>query len=384
MGNTAPDVIVVGGGVIGLSVAWRVAGAGPSVDVLDPHPGRGASAAAAGMLAPVTELHYGEEDLLRLGLASSEMYPGFVAELEDASGQSVGYARSGTLMVARDADDAAAVEDLYRYQVEHDLKVERLSSREAREMEPGLSPRTRGGLFMPGDHRIDNRALAEALVTACERSGVTFRRDRAARLITEGERVAGVEIAGGETIPCRTVVLSAGCWSAALEGIPPEAIPRVRPVKGQLVYVSGADIVGRNLRGLEVYLVPRGDGRTVIGATVEEMGFDTTVTAGAVYTLLRDAYELLPGIAELELTETVAGLRPGSPDNAPMLGPSGLDGLLVATGHYRNGILLTPVTAALMAELVTTGTVPELMAPFSPRRFGRGLRGAQERARSVP
>jgi glycine oxidase len=366
------DAVVVGGGVIGLGIAWRATQAGMTVTVVDEAPGRGASWAAAGMLAPVTELHYGEDELLALNLASAARWPGFAAEVEEASGQPVGYRPGGTLAVARDADDIAALEDLYRFQLRCGLDVQRLRSRECRQLEPGLHPSIRGGVLAAGDHQVDNRALVLALLGACERAGVRMLAGRVAELATQADRVTGVVLAGGEAHSAGTVVLAAGCWSGRLGGLAAEALVPVRPVKGQLLYLRGpADqpLCSGNVRGLEVYVVPRGDGRVVVGATVEEQGFDTRVTAGSVHDLLRAAMELLPDTAQLELLETVVGLRPGSPDNAPMLGPAGPEGLVVATGHYRNGILLTPVTADAVAELLATGQAPELIAPFGPGRF---------------
>jgi glycine oxidase len=373
--QVAGDVLVVGGGVIGLGVAWRAAQVGMAVTVVDPSPGRGASWAAAGMLAPVTEVHYGEQALLRLNLAAADRWPGFAAELEEAAGRQVGYRRCGTLTVARDTDDNAALEDLYRFQLRCGLQVERLRSRDCRRLEPGLAPSVRGGVLAPGDHQVDNRALAGALLAACERAGARLLADRATGLQLDGERVTGVRLAGGGSPAAATVVLAAGCWSRELGGLAAELLPPVRPVKGQLLHLRGpADdpLCRRNVRGLEVYVVPRADGRVVVGATVEEQDFDTRVTAGAVHDLLRAALELLPDVAELELVETVAGLRPGSPDNAPLLGPAGVDGLVVATGHYRNGILLAPVTAEAVAELLATGRVPAAIAPFSPARLQAG------------
>jgi glycine oxidase len=378
-GNASPaapagDLAVVGGGVIGLAVAWRAAAAGLRVMVVDPAPGGGASWAAAGMLAPVTEVHYGEQALLRLNLAAAARWPGFAAELEEAAGRPVGYLACGTLSVARDADDLAALDDLYRFQQGLGLEVERLRSRECRSLEPGLAPGVRGGVLVPGDHQVDNRALVGALLAAAARAGVVLRPATARGLRVAGGRVRGVVLDGGETLAAGTVVLAAGCWSGALDGLDRALLPPVRPVKGQLLHLRGpaaAPLARRNVRGLEVYLVPRADGRVVVGATVEEQGYDQRVTAGAVHHLLRAAAELLPDVDELELTETVVGLRPGSPDNAPLLGQSGLDGLVVATGHYRNGILLTPVTADAVTELLVDGRTPAAIAPFSPRRFDR-------------
>jgi glycine oxidase len=405
------DVVVVGGGVIGLGIAWRAAQAGMTVTVVDQAPGRGASWAAAGMLAPVTEVHYGERPLLGLNLAAADRWPGFAAELEEAAGRPVGYRPGGTLAVARDTDDNAALEDLYQFQLRSGLQVERLRGRECRQLEPGLHPGIRGGVLAPGDHQVDNRALVQALLVACDRAGVRVVEGRVAELAGEGDRVTGVVLAGagaaaagsgpagdggpgadpsppaGDTLAAGAVVLAAGCWSGGLGGLAAEALVPVRPVKGQLLYLRGpADqpLCQRNVRGLEVYVVPRGDGRVVVGATVEEQGFDTRVTAGAVHDLLRAALELLPDVAELELLETVVGLRPGSPDNAPILGPAGPEGLVVATGHYRNGILLTPVTADAIAELLASGRVPDLIAPFGPDRFAAAGRGGAGRPATRP
>ncbi|HZD69029.1 MAG TPA: glycine oxidase ThiO [Actinomycetes bacterium] len=380
------DTVVVGGGVIGLGIAWRAALAGLGVTVVDA-PDRGASWAAAGMLAPVTEVHYGEQALLRLNLAAAERWPSFAAELEECAGASVGYRRCGTLIVARDTDDLSAIQDLYRFQRRLGLEVERLRARECRRLEPGLAPGIRGGVMAPGDHQVDNRALLAALAAACDRAGVRRRSGRVVAVRVERDRVQGVVLPGGEALDAATVVLSAGCWSGSLWGLPPGVLPPVRPVKGQLLHLRGATdelLCQRNVRGLDVYVVPRGDGRVVIGATVEEQGFDTSVTAGAVHDLLRAAIELLPEVTELELVETVAGLRPGSPDNAPLLGASQLEGLVIAAGHYRNGILLTPVTADAMAELLTTGRVPEAIASFSPRRFAPAPAAGGDRPSSLP
>ena len=363
------DVAVVGGGVIGLAAAWRLRARGLSVALIDERPGRGASWAAAGMLAPITEVHYGEEDLLQLNLASARRYPEFVDELESVSGTSVGYRRSGTIMVARDSDENEALGELWRFQRQMGLPAERLRARECRRLEPGLSPRVRGGILVESDHQIDNRALISALLVACRKSGVRFVEEPVASVELDGARPRA-RVASG-TIETDIVVLSAGAMSGNLAGLPRNLVP-VRPVKGQLLHLSGppgSDVSGRNVRGLDVYAVPRGDGRLVVGATVEERGFDHTVTAGGVYELLRDAYELLPGITELEFEEVTSGLRPTTPDNAPLIGKTAVEGLLCATGHFRNGILLAPITAEAIAELCATGRELEEVRPFSAQRF---------------
>ena len=367
------DVAIAGGGLVGLSVAWRAAQRGLSVTVVDDAPGWGASRAAAGMLAPVTEAAYGEEALLRLCLASLQRFPDFVAELNAAAGTDVVVRGAGTLLVGFDDDDMRAVDELHRFQVELGLEAQRLTGREARRREPSLTPRVRGGLFVPGDHSVDPRALHHALLGAAERAGVQVTRARLDRLhVTEG-RAAGLALADGGVVPADTVVLALGAASGRLPGAPD--LP-VRPVKGQIIRLAGAagllDGTVRSLvRGRYVYLVPYGEDRLVVGATVEDRGFDPTVTVGGVHDLLHDAIEVVPGVTELELVETLTRWRPGTADNAPLLGPSELPGLVLATGHYRNGVLLTPVTGDVIAELLTTGALPDLAAPFTVDRFRR-------------
>ncbi|MEU5983856.1 glycine oxidase ThiO [Streptomyces sp. NPDC047434] len=375
--RSGSDVLVIGGGIIGLVTAWRTALRGLRTAVVDPEPGGGAAAVAAGMLAAVTELHYGEETLLGLNLASARRYPGFVAELQEATGHDVGYRACGTLAVALDADDRAHLRELHALQTRCGLESEWLSGRDCRRLEPMLAPGVRGGLRVDGDHQVDPRRLAAALVTACERAGVIFHRAVAERLTVARDRAVGAALDDGTELPADQVVLAGGSLSGRLAGVPDEVLPPVRPVKGQVLRLTVppayAPFLSRTVRavvrGSHVYLVPRESGELVVGATSEELGWDTTVTAGGVYELLRDAHELVPGITELPLTETRAGLRPGSPDNAPMLGPTALPGLLLATGHYRNGVLLTPVTGDVMAEALATGTLPDEARPFTPRRF---------------
>lgn len=363
---------MIGGGAIGLGIAWRAAKRGLSVVVVDPEPGRGASWMAAGMLAPITEVHYGEEALLRLNLLSHAAYPSFVEQLEAESGRSAGYRTCGTVMVARDNDDNAVLSDVFAFQQKLGLDVRRLRSHEVRELEPAIASSARGGILVEGDHQIDNRALLGALMEACRIRGVTFEPTEATGMLVADGRATGVALAGGRVVDADQVVIAAGAHSADLEGVD---LP-VRPVKGQLLHLRARDgkaLLGRNVRGLDIYLVPRSDGRLVVGATVEEQGFDDAVTAGAVYDLLRYAYELVPGITELELTEVAVGHRPGTPDNAPLLGTTEVGGLHVATGHYRNGILLLPVTADAVAELLLSGESPDETASFSPSRFTKAV-----------
>ncbi|MFI7008087.1 glycine oxidase ThiO [Streptomyces sp. NPDC050145] len=384
--GSATDVVVVGGGIIGLVTAWRAAQRGLSVAVVDPEPGGGAAQVAAGMLAAVTELHYGEETLLALNVESARRYPDFAAELSEATGHDLGYRACGTLAVALDADDRSHLRELHALQLRSGLESEWLSGRECRRLEPMLAPGVRGGLRVDGDHQIDPRRLAGALVTACERAGVTLHRTWAERLSVVRDRARGVVLADGGELAAEQVVLAAGSHSGRLAGVPEALLPPVRPVKGQVLRLSVpkayAPFLSRTVRavvrGGNVYLVPRVNGELVVGATTEELGWDTTVTAGGVYELLRDAHELVPGITELPLTETRAGLRPGSPDNAPILGPTALPGLLLATGHYRNGVLLTPVTGDVMAHALATGELPDEARPFTPHRFSTSFPALSE------
>ncbi|MEV0717193.1 glycine oxidase ThiO [Asanoa sp. NPDC050611] len=362
------SVLVAGGGLIGLAVAWRAARRGLSVIVVDEDPGNGASRAAAGMLAPLTEAAYGEEALRALSRTSLERYPAFLADLAADGGGTVALRTAGTLEVGFDADDMAELDRLHAYYLESGLPVERLTGSQARRREPALSPRVRGALHAAGDHSIDPRALHAALFAAAEQVGVHIVRSRIAELVVTDGRATGLRLAGGSELAGETVVLALGAWSGTLPGAPP--LP-VRPVKGQILRLRGTDgllagTVRALVRGRHVYLVPYAADRLVVGATSEELGFDATVTAGAVHDLLRDAIEVVPEVAELELVETLARWRPGTPENAPLLGPSSLPGLVLATGHHRNGVLLTPATADAIADLLSSGALPAFAAPFAP------------------
>ncbi len=372
-----PEVVIVGGGVIGLSIAWRVAEDGCRVTIIDPAPGRGATWAAAGMLAPVTEAHYGEEALARLTLHAAGLWPAFNADLEAAAGQGAGYLRSGTIVVGADHSDRLALDDIRAYQTSLGLAVTPLSRRESRELEPALSPSSHGGAYVPGDHRVDNRLLVAALVAACRAHQVTFVTDRVVA-VDRGRTgaVSGVALETGSALAAPAMVMASGWDLASVQGIPAGALPPVRPVKGMTLRLRAggrAPRLSHTVRGLvhgvPCYLVPRNDGSLVVGATSEERGADRTVEAGAVYTLLRDSRSLVPGIDEYELVECATGLRPGTPDNAPVVGWSPVPGLALAVGHYRNGILLAPVTAAAVADLLAGRPLPDVVAPFGPERF---------------
>jgi glycine oxidase len=372
-------VVIAGGGVIGLSVAWRAAQRGFGVTVADPAPGRGASHAAAGMLTPVSEAAYAEKELLALGAASLERYPAFAAELTEASGKPTGFRRTGTLQVGYDADDLAVIDELRILQESLGVAGQRLTARECRRLEPMLDPSIRGGLLVEGDGSVDPRLLTGALQTAAARAGVRMVAQPVTQLARDpdSERIRGVSLADGATITADWTVVAAGWESAAIAGLPADCVPPVRPVKGQVVRLRAPDgqFLRRSVRGMvkgsSVYLVPRENGEIVVGATQEELGPDTRVTAGGLWELLRDARALVPGITELEFTEAVARLRPGTPDNAPVLGPCGADGLILATGHFRNGVLLAPVTADVITGYLETGRMPEVAAHFTIERFQR-------------
>jgi glycine oxidase len=411
------DAIFVGGGVIGLSCAWRVARRGGRVAVLDrAAPPAGATRVAAGMLAPVGELAFGEPELLEMTLASAGLYPEFVAELEAATGESTGYVRQGALHIALDRDEAAQLRRVHDLQRSLGLEADWLPPRRCRELEPGLTPSFNGGVHAPGEAVVDPRALAAALPAALAAAGAELRIGasavgRGADVRTprgepdglgdegdarapgevvaglfEGERLVGVRTADGTELRAPAVVLATGAWSGTTAWLPERARPPVRPVKGQILELrsrDGAAPCERIVASERVYLVPRPDGRLIVGATTEEQGFDTAVTAGGVHELLREAYRLLPDVPEMELVATMAALRPGTPDNLPLIGPGAIDGLVLATGHYRNGILLAPLTAAAIATVLAGEQLPEAVAPAHPLRLSFVTQGATKDKRSA-
>ena len=374
--RSTTDVAVLGGGIIGLAIAWRATRAGLAVTLVDPAPGQGATRASAGMLAPVAEAAWGEESLVRPALAAAERWPRFAEELAEATGADVDYARTGSLVVAADASDADWLTELAGFHARLGLDVRRLRSRECREAEPLLAPGVRAGLLVEEEARVDPRRVVSALLQGLGAAGVEIVREQAARVVVENEQATAVLLASGASLCPGHVVVAAGCASARIGGLPAGETPRVRPVRGQILRLAsrrGEELPRRTVRaivrGSRVYIVPRADGQVVVGATQEEKGFDDVVTAGGVWELLRDALAILPGLSELPLVECASGLRPGSPDNAPLVGPTSVRGLHFATGHYRNGVLLAPLTADLVLELLRTGRLPELGAPFDPRRF---------------
>lgn len=366
-------VVIVGGGVIGLGIAWRSLERGLQVTVIDPEPASKASYVSAGMLPPANEMLYPQENLLRLCLASRDRYPSFIEELEAVSGVPAGYRRDGLLDVAFDDESLAVLSGLHRFVESLGVTVEPLDGRQCRAQEPMLAPSVRGGLLSPDDGAVNPRELTAALLAAIDARGGTLIRERVTDVLIDG-RATGVRLEGGGTVHGDRTVLSAGCWTHQLGGLPPGVVPRIAPAKGQILRLRSPEpFLRRATRavagGSGVYLVPRADGELVVGATYEERGYDTTVTAGGVSELLDKVRAVLPGVVDLEVAEIGAGLRPGSPDGLPVLGETSVPDLLLATGHSRIGVQLAPVTADVMAEMLVTGQTPDVAKPFSVDRF---------------
>ena len=370
--------IIVGGGAIGLAIAWKLACAGHRALVIERDtPGSGASGAAAGMLAPLAEIDYVEADALTtLKRESLRRFPAFCQDLEAASGLHLDYRASGTLAVAIDRDDAEALRHHFEHRRRLGLPVSWLTGDQARHLEPWLSPYIQAAIDNASDHQIDNRRLVEALHIAAQRAGARVLTHTAVLSVErDAQRALGVRVAEPDGDPVMlggdTVTIAAGCWSRGIGGLDGDLSPPVRPVKGQMLSLRMPDepVLSRVVRAPDCYLVPRSDGRLIVGATSEEKGFDTSLTAGGLFELLRGAYETLPVVYELPLVRQWAGLRPGSLDNDPILGHTRLDGLIMATGHYRNGILLTPITADTICEAILTRQDPDIIAPFGLARF---------------
>ena len=391
-GDITADVAVIGGGVIGHGIAFEASRAGRSVVLIDDAPGSGASWAAAGMLAPVSELHYQEEQLLELMLESSRLWPGFAAEIDagaagSESGSGTGYLTTPTLAVGADAADRRALADLRQVQQACGLSVEPLTVREARGREPLLSPGISCAFDIPADHQVDPRLLIARLTGLLSADGrSSFVRRRAAGLLWQDGHIAGVRLSGGGSVRATETVVANGLGAPGLDGMPAGLDLPLRPVYGDILRLRvpshlqpllTATVRGM-VRGVSVYIVPRQDGTVVIGATQREDGPSDphAVSAGGVYQLLRDAQHLVPAVAELELLEATARARPGTPDNAPLLGrvarPGGgdLPGLIIATGFFRHGVLLTPAAAEVCRQLMD-GTPDPRWSGFRPDRFSR-------------
>ena len=370
------DVVVVGGGVVGLALAWCARRRGLSVLVVErDRTGSGASGVAAGMLAPVTEADFGEERAIALNLAGLERWPTFAAELAERSGVDTGHRRSGALVVAADSDDAEALRRLAGLQRSLGLEARWLSGRESRRLEPGLSPRVPGAIEAPAEGHVDPVAVVAGLRSALLAEGGELRERTAVERLelgSGGACVEGIVLGDGASVGAGQVVLAAGAWSGELGGLPPGEAPPIRPVKGQILSLRATGrepLAERLIRTLRCYVVSRPDGRVVIGATTEERGFDVRVTAEGVHRLLEAAREVLPDLDELEFVSARAGLRPGTPDNAPVVGRGEVDGLIWATGHGRNGVLLAPITAEAVTALLREEDPPQELVPFSPGRF---------------
>jgi glycine oxidase len=372
------SVAIIGAGVVGLGIAWRLAARGVEVAVFDKGAaGAGATHAAAGMLAACAEAEPGEEALVALGRDSQARWPAFAAELEQASGIDVELRREGTLVIALTADDQARLFHHLEFQKRLDLPLQWISAAETRRREPHLAGKLAGAVFSPEDHQVDNRKLAAALAIAAKAAGASIHEHApVAAISSERRRVDGLVLADGRKHAADVVVLAAGAWSRgiarSIADMAPQSLPPVRPIKGQMLALrmdKAAPLVRHVIWGPGIYLVPRLDGRLIVGATVEEKGFDSTLTAGGLLTLLEAAWRAVPAIEELPIDEMWVGHRPGSRDDAPILGPAPLDGLIYATGHHRNGILLAPVTADTIAHLVLDGTLDPAIRPFGIERF---------------
>ena len=371
-------IIIVGGGVIGLGIGWQLAKAGAAVTIHERgQTGRGASWAAGGMLGPIAEAHIDELDLLKLSNQSLERYPEWVNELETETEMTIGYRAEGTLIIGIQPDDSYQLKHAYNLYKDLGLNVEWLSGKEAREIEGALSPYVTAAIRCETDHQVDNRLMVQALERAyLGRGGVLNQNSAVERIVIENGNVTGIQTQDGLQ-RADVYILAAGCWSGQIKGLPDSIIPPVRPVKGQMLALQmREDIMISNVirtvkarYPMPVYLVPRRDGRLVIGATTEELGFDTDLIVGGIYELLHGAFEAVPSFYDLPLIETWTGLRPGSSDNAPILGKTPIENLIYATGHYRNGILLTPITAYEISKLILTGETPETIAPFHLDRF---------------
>jgi glycine oxidase len=362
------DLVVVGGGVIGLGLARDAAGRGLRTAVVDAGPlGQEASRAAAGMLSPVGE-DLDPRSFLDLGLRSLALYPGLAAELAAETGIDCGFRTCGKLEVAFSPDEMTELEALAARHQGVNGGVELLDARATAQRLPWCGERVRGGAWIPGDCVVDNRELARALVASCEIRGVRlFAGTRATALRSSAGRTTGLDLADGPPIAARRVLLAAGAWSGALEGLP-RTIP-VRPVRGEMLALDVPPPLGAVVATHRAYLVPRPD-HLIVGATSEERGFDRTHSAGGLAQLLSGVLEVFPHLSGAGIREQWVGFRPGTPDDLPILGSDPeLEGLVYATGHFRNGILLTPATAELLGPVLVGDPEPEALRPFRPERF---------------
>ncbi|MEW2087548.1 glycine oxidase ThiO [Streptomyces sp. NPDC005283] len=365
-------VIVIGGGVIGLAVGWRCAQRGTDVTVIDPEPGGKASGVAAGLLPPSGDMLLGRPEFARLVLHSRALYPAFAAEVAQAAGTSVGFLRNGILDVAYDAQAAQGLERLRQMADDFGIDYRMLSPEDCRRLEPRLAPEAYVGMLSPADGSIDPRMLTRGLLAALHNAGGRVVRERAEQVMLD-DATPAVRLSGGEVLRGDRLVLAAGPWTHLLPGLPAGLVPEIRPYKGHVVRLHGEAVVGHTVRGSygdrSVYIAPRADGELAIGATYEDAGYDEQVLADGVADLLERVRRIVPSTARLRFVGAAAGLRPGSPDGLPILGVTAREDVLLATGHYRVGIQLTPATAEAMAEAVVTGELPQIASPFSAARF---------------
>lgn len=364
---------IIGAGIIGLSIGWILAKKGFEVTAFDKgEAGKGAVWASAGMLAAISETEPSEEKLLPLLLKSQSIWPDFAQELKKDSGIDVEYRDEGTLLVALDYDEAAKLKFRYEFLKSLNLNLEILSSEEALEIEPFLTPNITMAMFSQKDHQVNSRKVVLALKEAFLNKGGNLKENCSVQKISIKENKIEYIVANSERYYFDKVILAAGAWSNQIEGIPKNAIPPVRPVKGQALAIKSDPknpVIKHVIWGSDAYMVPRNDGSIVIGATMEEKGFDDSITVGAIYNLLKAAWEMVPMVYELPIVEMWCGFRPGSRDDAPILGPTDVEGLILATGHFRNGVLLTPITAYSIVELIEKNQLPEIAKPFTINRF---------------
>ena len=367
------DVAIAGGGLIGASIAFELAQAGLRVGVFERgEPGREASWASAGILSPAPESP-SMISMVPMARASMALYPALVASVEECTGASVGFRTKGTIDILFSRDALSDLSTLIALHHGMGLKAEPLRPEDARELEPSLSLELEAAALRPDEASIDNRAFTQAMLQAAKKSGAEVFSDSAAVAIRrEGDRCVGLKLQN-ENVDAKWTVIAAGCFSANIEGVK-EYAP-VRPAKGQMISLRSDEVkIERVLWGEKVYIVPRNDGRILAGATVEYVGFDKHVTAGGVEKILAAAIEVVPGLESARIEETWAGLRPDSPDHLPIVGPTDSVGLLIATGHFRSGVLLTPITARLIREWITDRSVSIDWDRLSPMRFANARR----------
>jgi len=372
--SNSSRIIIVGGGVIGLSIAWRLARENTRDEILlldANRAGEGTSRVSAGMIAPIAEAGFEDPHFIKFARLSRERYRAFVSEVSRDADMPVVLGEEGSIIVAIHRDDVEAMRRVYEHRRHADLPVEWLTGTEAREMEPTLTPRVSAAMWIAYDGQVNPRALLPALVRACNRRGVEVRESaRVQRIIINDETVAGVEL-DGETISADTVVVCAGAWSGTIDGMPADVVPQVRPIRGQILRLTRTtDFAMKHVvRGPRAYLLPKDDGTVVVGATQEEAGFDATPTAGGIKTILENAWEMVPSIYDLPIERVEVGLRPGTRDHLPLVGATRIHGLIMATGHFRHGILFAPTTADAVCRGILTGDFGEDVAAFAPDRF---------------